>query len=60
MDVNLSRYTLSLVEENRKLKAELAEARAEIKNLSGGVKFEDPVEKLHYDHWVDKTLKKKV
>lgn len=50
-----------LEKENAILKKRLSGlAQEKIKNLSGGVKFEDTVEKLHYEHWVDETLKKRI
>lgn len=48
---------IELSQENVSLKNELAARDETIKNLSGGVQFDDAIEKLHYDHWVDKTLK---
>lgn len=49
----------SLMQENINLKREIADRDETIKNLKGGIKAEESIEGLHYEHWVDRTLKKR-
>lgn len=54
-----SEHIFDLIRKNHLLEQELKAEKLKVRDLKDGVKFEDAVEKLHYDHWVDKTLKKR-